>query len=96
MNEKITREEVRHVAGLGRLQLSPEEELQLTTQMNDILAYMDKLNQLDTSQVAPTTHAIRIENVFRDDEACPSIDRELALDNAPQSDGVSFIVPKVI
>jgi aspartyl/glutamyl-tRNA(Asn/Gln) amidotransferase C subunit len=96
MREKITLEEVRHVARLGRLELAPEEERRLTAQMNDILTYMDKLNELDTSRVAPTTHAIRIENVFRDDQTHPSIDRELALDNAPQSDGVNFIVPKVI
>lgn len=96
MSEKITREEVRHVANLARLDLLDAEEARMTEQMNDILGYMDKLNELDTTDIPATTHAIELRNVFRADETVPSLDRELALSNAPQSDGVSFIVPKVI
>lgn len=96
MSEKITREEVRHVAMLARLDLSEAEETRLTDQMNQILQYMETLNELDTTDVPPMTHAIQQENVFRADEARPSIEREAALANAPRSDGVNFLVPKVI
>jgi len=96
MTEKISRQEVRHVANLARLDLSDAEEARMTEQMNDILGYMDKLNELDTGAVTAMTHAIQLQNVFRQDEAVPSLDRELALANAPQSDGASFVVPKII
>lgn len=96
MREKISREEVRHVAKLARLELSEGEEMRMTEQMNQILGYMDKLNELDTTNVPATTHAIQLHNVFRKDETRASLDRELALANAPESDGVSFLVPKVI
>jgi aspartyl-tRNA(Asn)/glutamyl-tRNA(Gln) amidotransferase subunit C len=96
MSEKITREEVRHVANLARLELTGADELALTGQMNSILSYMDKLNQLETAEVPPTTHAIQLENVFRADEVQPSLDRAEALANAPETDSVSFVVPKVI
>jgi len=96
MNEKISREEVRHVADLARLELSEQEELRMTEQMNQILGYMDQLNELNTEGVSPTTHAIELRNVFREDEVRESLPREQALANAPQSDGVNFLVPKVI
>jgi aspartyl-tRNA(Asn)/glutamyl-tRNA(Gln) amidotransferase subunit C len=96
MREKITRDEVRHVAGLARLELAEQEEERMTEQMNQILSYMDKLNELDTAEIEPMTHAIQLTNVFRADEVRPSMDREGVLSNAPESDGVSFIVPKVI
>lgn len=96
MTTKISREEVRHVATLARLELTESEELRMTEQMNDILSYMDKLNELNTSGISATTHAIQLENVFRPDQVTSSFEREGALANAPQSDGVNFIVPKVI
>lgn len=95
MNEKISREEVRHVATLARLELTEEEETRLTEQMNNILNYMDKLNELDTAGISPTTHAIQLQNVFRTDQVLPSLDRKEALANAPRSDGTNFVVPKV-
>lgn len=94
--QKIGLEEIRHIAGLARLELTTEDEVRMTSQINDILSYMDKLNELDTSEIPPTTHATQMENVFREDVVTPSLDRSLALANAPDSDGVSFIVPKVI
>ncbi len=96
MASNLTRDEVRHVALLARLQLSEQEEEQMTRQLNDILAYMEKLGELDTSEVPPTTHAIQVENVFREDRVQPSLEREQALANAPDSDGANFVVPKVI
>lgn len=94
--EKISREEVRHVAELARLRLDPDEELAMTRHLNMILAYMEKLNEVDTSHVPATTHAIPMENVFRPDEVRNSLDRDRALANAPESDGANFVVPKVI
>lgn len=96
MTTKISREEVRHVATLARLELTETEELRMTDQMNDILSYVDKLNELDTAEIPATTHAIPRENVFRPDRVTSASDREGALANAPQSDGASFIVPKVL
>ncbi len=96
MGAKITRQEVRHVALLARLELSEAEEERMTGQLNSILEYMDKLNQLDTKDVAPTTHAIQLQNVFRPDLVQCSLDRKEALANAPGTDGVNFVVPKVI
>ncbi len=96
MTTKISREEVRHVATLARLELVESEELRMTEQMNNILSYVDKLNEVDTAEIPATTHAIPRENVFRPDEVTSTIDREGALANAPQSDGASFIVPKVL
>jgi aspartyl-tRNA(Asn)/glutamyl-tRNA(Gln) amidotransferase subunit C len=96
MSEKITREEVRHVARLGRLDLDEQEEKHFTEQLNQILSYMEKLNELDTSDIPPMTHAVPLHNVYRPDEVRPSLNRERALDNAPQSDEVNFVVPKVI
>lgn len=96
MKDKISREEVRHVAQLARLELSEMEEVRMTEQMNSILSYMDKLNELDTSNIPSTTHAIQLENVFREDLVSSSIERDRALANAPQTDGTLFIVPKII
>jgi aspartyl-tRNA(Asn)/glutamyl-tRNA(Gln) amidotransferase subunit C len=96
METKISNDEVRHVATLARLELSEPEELRMTEQMNSILSYMDKLNELNTEGVPPTTHAIQLENVSRQDSVQSSLDREHVLDNAPQSDGANFVVPKVI
>ncbi len=96
MDSKITRQEVRHVALLARLELTEAEEQQMTGQMNAILGYMDKLNELDTGEVEPTTHAVELRNVFRPDCVEPSLDRKDSLANAPGTDGVNFVVPRVL
>lgn len=93
---KISPEEVKHVADLARLEMTPEEVESMTRQLDGILSYVAKLNELDTEGVAPTTHAISIVNVFREDQVKPSLDREDVLANAAQQDGASFVVPKVI
>lgn len=93
---KITPEEVAHVAVLARLRLSPEQSAKLTGQLNDILTHMEKLGQLDTSSVASTNHALELTGALRPDLVRPSLPREQGLANAPQDDGVSFIVPRVI
>lgn len=93
---KISAEEVAHVAALARLKLSDEQTTRLTGQLNDILSAMDKLNELDTEGVPSTNHALALTGAMRPDEARPSLERERALANAPDSDGESFVVPKVI
>jgi aspartyl-tRNA(Asn)/glutamyl-tRNA(Gln) amidotransferase subunit C len=93
---KITREEVAHVAQLARLNLGEEQTERLTGQLNDILESMEKLNQLDTSGVPSTNHALELTGAMRDDVVQPSLERERALKNAPESNGEAFVVPRVI
>ena len=94
---KISASEVAHVAALARLRLSDEMSAKLTEQLNDILMAMDKLAELDTSGVPSTNHALELTGAMRPDQARPdSLDHDKALANAPDSDGRSFIVPKVI
>ncbi len=93
---KISRKEVEHVAVLARLALKDEELDQLTGQMDQILGYVDKLNELDTDNIVPTAHAVPVENAFRDDVVKPSIGIEKALLNAPDPANDCFRVPKVI
>jgi aspartyl-tRNA(Asn)/glutamyl-tRNA(Gln) amidotransferase subunit C len=93
---KITPQEVSHVADLARLHMSQEEIEAMARQLDDILTYVAKLNELDTEVIVPTTHAISIVNAFREDEVKPSLVREKALANAPQQNGESFVVPRVI
>ena len=93
---KITTEEVKHVATLARLRLTEKEIDVMTGQLDEILSYVDKLGELDTSNVAPTTHAISIVNAFREDEVKPSLPHEDALRNGPLRNSDSFIVPRII
>ena len=93
---KITREEVEHVAHLARLDFSEEEKVKFTSQLNDILMYMDKLNEADTAGIEPMSHAIALENAFRGDAVKDSLSQELSLSNAPEARGPFFRVPKVI
>jgi aspartyl-tRNA(Asn)/glutamyl-tRNA(Gln) amidotransferase subunit C len=93
---KISREEVEHVARLSRLALAPAEIDALTGQMDQLLGYVEKLNELDTEGIVPTAHAVPLENAFRADEVRASLGLELALKNAPQAEETCFLVPKVI
>lgn len=93
---KITKAEVDAVALLARLELTPEETETFTGQMDAILAYVEKLNELDTDGIIPTSHAVPVENAFRDDAVRPSIGVENALANAPDRVEGFFRVPKVI
>jgi len=93
---KITRKEVEHVALLARLQLDEAEIATFTGQMDAILAYVEKLNELDTAGIEPTSHAVPMENAFRADEERPSIGVENALANAPDRVSGFFRVPQVI
>ncbi|MNH43019.1 Aspartyl/glutamyl-tRNA(Asn/Gln) amidotransferase subunit C [compost metagenome] len=84
------------MAKLARLQLSPEEEATFTEQMNAILQYAEKLNELDTENVKPTTHVLQVSNVMRDDVVKESLSQEEALLNAPEDEDGHFKVPAVL
>jgi aspartyl-tRNA(Asn)/glutamyl-tRNA(Gln) amidotransferase subunit C len=92
----ITPEDVRHVARLARLELSEAELERMRAEMDAILAYMDKLRSLDTTGVEPTSHAVPLRNVMRDDEPRPSFPRDDMLANAPDRAGDFFRVPRII
>lgn len=92
----LTREEVLHVAKLARLSLDPGEVDLFTRQLNDILAYVEKLQEVDTAGVPPMAHAVPVLNVFREDEVTPGLSRDDALANAPATEGGTFVVPRII
>ncbi|GGG09261.1 Asp-tRNA(Asn)/Glu-tRNA(Gln) amidotransferase subunit GatC [Paenibacillus abyssi] len=92
----ITIKDVEHVANLARLELSDEEKGKFTEQLNAILKYAEKLNELDTEQVEPTTHVLPITNVMRDDTTRESVGVEKAMLNAPDEEDGQFRVPAVL
>lgn len=92
----ITRKEVEHVAKLARLALKDEEIDQFSRQLSDILTYAGKLNELNTKDIEPTSHVLPVKNVMREDKVSGSVEREKALNNAPDRTEEFFRVPKVI
>ena len=88
--------DVKYVAHLARLSLSPDEELKLGAQLESILGYIAKLKEADISGVEPTAHAFPLVNVTRSDELRPSMPNEDALRNAPNTANGLFIVPKIV
>jgi aspartyl-tRNA(Asn)/glutamyl-tRNA(Gln) amidotransferase subunit C len=87
---------VKYVAHLARLALTPDEEVKLAAQLGNILGYIEKLRELDVSGVEPTAHAVPMVNVTRADEIRPSLAHEDALRNAPRQANGLFIVPKIV
>lgn len=96
MSAKIDEAQVRHIALLSRLNPTDDEVRLFSGQLSAILAYVDQLSEVDTSDVPPTAHALPVSNVFRVDEPRPSLRPDEALANAPQRDGSFFAVPKVL
>lgn len=92
----ITKDDVMYVANLARLTLDESSVEKFSVQMAKILEYVDTLNQVDTTGVAPTASAVSLTNAFREDENKPHLDPEKALANAPSQEDGFFIVPKVI
>ena len=88
--------DVKYVAHLARLALTPEEEKKLTDQLGNILGYIEKLKELDVASVEPTAHAVPMVNVTRPDEIRPSLPHDEALRNAPARANGLFIVPKIV
>ena len=93
---KITRHDVEHVARLARLRFSEDQLDLFTDQLNTLLTDFDKLQQLDTTGVEPSTHAVNLSNAFRDDQVRPSLAEEEALKNAPAHERSCFKVPRII
>jgi len=88
--------EIGHVALLARLKLTDEETKLFSRQVGGIIEYIDKLNELDVKDIEPTAHVLQVKNVFREDKARPSLPREKALQNAPESNNNFYRVPKII
>jgi len=87
---------VKYVAHLARLALTPEEETKLAAQLGNILGYIEKLSELDVTGVEPTAHAVPMVNITRADEVRESLSHEAALRNAPRQANGLFIVPKIV
>ena len=93
---KITLKDVEYVASLAQLTLDEEAKQRLLREMGDLLAYVDKLNELDTDGIEPMMHVLDISNVYREDVVTGSLDHEAALKNAPKTDGAYFLVPRIL
>lgn len=93
---KITRQEVEHVALLARLELTEEEVVTYTEQLNSILDYAAMLDNLNTEEIIPTAHALPLHNVLREDRVHPSLEREKVLANAPEAEEGFFKVPRIV
>lgn len=96
MPEKLTEEQVRHVAKLARLRLSPDEVTHMASDLSNVLDYISKLNELDVEGVEPMAHPLEVTNVLREDEPVAGLPVELILANAPEKDPPFFKVPKVL
>jgi aspartyl-tRNA(Asn)/glutamyl-tRNA(Gln) amidotransferase subunit C len=92
----ISRQDVEHVARLSRLALSEAEAERMREQLSGILAYIDKLRALDTAGVEPTSHAVPLVNVMREDEPWPCLGQDEALAGAPDRRDAYFRVPRII
>jgi len=88
--------DIKYVAHLARLSLTPAEEQQYGAQLEGILGYIEKLKQLDVEGIEPTAHAVPLANVFRPDAARSSLSNEEALRNAPAKANGLFVVPKIV
>lgn len=93
---EITKDQVKHVAQLARLDVTEEEAEQFTEHLSAIITYAEQLNELDTEGVEPTTHVLDLKNVFREDVAKHTISREGALKNAPDAEDGYFRVPSIL
>jgi len=92
----LSRQEVEKVSLLARLRLSEEELDLMTSQLGQIVEYVEQLSELDTEDVEPMAHAVAMQNVFADDEVAPSLARDQALANAPKRDDECYRVPAVL
>jgi len=92
----VNTEMVDYISELSRLELQCSEKQAMTAQLEQIIAYMDVLNRLDTGGVEPMSHVFPVKNVLREDEAAPSQDRTELLAGSPAPDGEAFLVPKAV
>ena len=96
MNKTITTDIVKRVARLSRLQLTEEEVEAFTSQLSDVLNYIELLNEVETDNIEPMAHAVESTNVFREDKLKASLPRSDSLSNAPKTDGNYFLVPPIL
>jgi len=92
----ISRQDVEYLGKLARIQLSAEELDRFTSELDEILVYVEKLKTAKTDNVAPTSHVLALSNVFREDKVAPSLPTDKALANAPEQEGPFFKVPRII
>lgn len=92
----VDKKEIIKIANLAKLKFNDDEVEKFTGQFNEILAYMEKLNEINTDNVEPLSHPLEVSNVMREDELKKSVDTNDALRNAPDKDENYFFVPKVI
>lgn len=92
----ITKEEVRHVAHLARLAITEEEVEHFTEQLAKIVQFADKLNELDTTNVEPTTHVLPLENVLREDKSVAGLDRNVMMKNVKEQEAGQVKVPAIM
>ena len=88
--------DLQHVVKLARIDLTPDEEARIRPQVEEILKYVEKLGELDVSDVEPTAHAVPLTNVMREDETQPSLSHDDAMRNAPKKSNGLFVVPKIV
>lgn len=93
---KVAKEDVEKVAVLSRLTIDEKQMPEYLSQFNDFLNYVDVLQKVDTENVEPLAHVLPMQNVFREDKIKPSLDRKLALSNAPEQEDGYFKVPRII
>ena len=93
---KVSEKDIQTVASLSRLKIREDESAQVRGQLDKFLTYVENLQSIDTEKIEPTTYALPMKNVFRNDEVRPSLDRELALSNAPLKEDGYFKVPRVL
>ncbi len=93
---KITKDEVKYVANLARLYVDDVEADELCTHMADIIGFADTLCDINTNGIEPTNHAIKVENVLREDEVKESYDRDEIIKNAPMKQAGCYAVPRVV
>ena len=93
---KVTKQDIDTVASLSRLNIRDDEVDGVMEQLDKFLTYVDNLKGVDTTDIEPTTYALKMQNVFRADEVKPSLSREVALSNAPLQEDGYFKVPRVL
>lgn len=94
--DRISKEQIRHVANLARLELKEEQVAHFGEQLDDIIEAAQQLNEIDTENVIPTSHVLDVNNVLREDKVKPSLSQEDALKNAPDEDEGQVRVPSVL
>jgi len=92
----ITKEQVQHAASLSKLKLDDAQQQRMIEDLADIIAFADQLNELNTDTIKATAQTLSLFNVFREDEAADSFERDIILSNAPEKDSGYYLVPKVV